>query len=231
MESSRPSRHQVTPPELAILEVLNSRLKRTARADDEIKCAVDYLRPHSSHRTFSDVQGWLRRHRNKESATATTPPRWGASLIARQLSFRPEQRGPEKQRSNRSAKHPMPPQEVPLPPPPQAMPIIPSNPPHLDQLPESDSPAIPGGNAMGGATHFVAVVRSLVRVAALEFHHEVETELMLTDALEHVLLGWLENDHHDTDRTARAQFAGKPASARISARIKARPAECANPPE
>jgi hypothetical protein len=57
MESFRPSRDQVTPPELAILEVLNSRLKRTARADDEFECVIDYLRPHSRHWTSSNVQG------------------------------------------------------------------------------------------------------------------------------------------------------------------------------
>jgi hypothetical protein len=77
----------------------------------------------------------------------------------------------------------------------------------------------------------VGLFRSLVRVTALEFHHKVETELMSIDALEHVLLGWLENDHHEKDRTSRAQFTGKPANARISGRIKARPAECENPPE
>jgi hypothetical protein len=43
--------------------------------------------------------------------------------------------------------------------------------------------------------------------------------LMPMDALEELLLGWPENDHHGTDPNYRGSLAGKAANARISARI------------
>jgi hypothetical protein len=137
-------------------------LTRASRRDDEIKTALDYLRPYSHYWTFTDVVTWLRHRRQKESAIAMTPPRWSALGIDRQLSLRPRQREPEKKRSDRSAKCPIPPESPSPPLPPQGDPIISLRPSDLEQVPESHSLDIPVVDATADATDFTALVEPIV---------------------------------------------------------------------
>jgi hypothetical protein len=73
--------------------------------------------------------------------------------------------------------------------------------------------------------------RSLIHVRALELHVAGETDRLPMDQLEHVLMGWLENDHHENDPTFHARFPRKPANARIVSRIIQRDKEPLKSPE
>jgi hypothetical protein len=73
--------------------------------------------------------------------------------------------------------------------------------------------------------------RSVIHLGALEFHMADETDLLPMDQFEHVLMGWLENDHHENDPTFRARFPRNPANARTSARIIQRVEERQKPPD
>jgi hypothetical protein len=61
--------------------------------------------------------------------------------------------------------------------------------------------------------------RSLIHVSALDFDANDGADLITMDDLELLLTEWLDNDHHEKDAAYLARFAGKPANARISARM------------